>query len=548
MNWPSSQFSSIGLPVILPRLTKMRPLRPFEQNAVVAAAGDDHLDAVGELALHGEVVGRVVAVVHGGIAVLERHRMLGVGAVDLDRAHALLVLIDGPSGDVDVVGPPVGELAAGVFVPPAELVVAALLDVVDLRRLAEPDVPVEFCRRVRLRERSADVAPPLMPTVIFWMSPSSPFCTMLTARRNRSRSLRCCVPTKKHLVAVLLAGVADQLVLFQRQRERLLAEDVLAGLQRLDGDLDVPVVGRDDADHVDVVALEHLAIVAVGVGLALADACRCLRPFGVRSESTSQTATMSPKAACPLGVAGAHAAHADAADPRPVVGRIVGDGGLRPGEVRHHAACGGGEGAGLEEVATRGGGGSRGGHNVPFGKRTGGERQASGRSEPPDVGSVCQDTPSTEQGARSRESGEPGEVSPPMGGSDCKLAIWGGAAVSRQQRPGSFSRDGLRHRGHPRTDVPGSPGDDRRRVLRRAAQATKATFRRRGTGGVRPRLRLSDIPPTPGGSGCRGFSCTAACENPIEGREARRMAAVDGMRWNRSLRIAPVAFRAAGTT
>ena len=47
----------------------------------------------------------------------------------------------------------------------------------------------------------------------------------------------------ERLVVVFLAGVADQLVLFERQRQRLLAEDVLAGLQGLDGDFDVPVVG-----------------------------------------------------------------------------------------------------------------------------------------------------------------------------------------------------------------------------------------------------------------------------------------------------------------
>ena len=40
---------------------------------------------------------------------------------------------------------------------------------------------------------------------------------------------------EEDLVAVLLAGIADQLVLFQRERERLLAEDVLAGHQGLDG-------------------------------------------------------------------------------------------------------------------------------------------------------------------------------------------------------------------------------------------------------------------------------------------------------------------------
>ncbi len=82
----------------------------------------------------------------------------------------------------------------------------------------------------------------------------------------------------EHPILVLLAGVADQLVFFQRQGERLLAEDVLAGLKGLDGDLHVPVVGRDDAHDVDVLAFEHLAVVAVRVGLAFADAWVVLAP------------------------------------------------------------------------------------------------------------------------------------------------------------------------------------------------------------------------------------------------------------------------------
>ena len=195
------------VPILLDRLAgdlsavdEDAALVALEEDAVVAAAGDDHLDAAGKLALHGEIVRRVVAVVHGRIAVLEGHGMLGVGAVDFDRPHACCVLPDGPGGDVDVVGAPVGELAARVFVPPAELVVAALLDVVDLRRLAEPDVPVEFLGRLGNLGNGPPVGQPLMPTVIFWMSPSSPFCTMLTARRKRSRSLRCCVPTKNTLL------------------------------------------------------------------------------------------------------------------------------------------------------------------------------------------------------------------------------------------------------------------------------------------------------------------------------------------------------------
>ena len=76
---------------------------------------------------------------------------------------------------------------------------------------------------------------------------------------------------EEHLLGELLGGVAAELVFFERQRQRLLAEDVLAGLKGLDGDLHMPVIGGDDADDVDVLAIEHFPVVAVGIGLPLAD-------------------------------------------------------------------------------------------------------------------------------------------------------------------------------------------------------------------------------------------------------------------------------------
>ena len=61
--------------------------------------------------------------------------------------------------------------------------------------------------------------------------------------------------------------------------QRLLAIDVLAGLAGQDGDDRVPVVGRGDDDRVDVLAIEDLAEVAVGLGrpagLATAPGGRC---------------------------------------------------------------------------------------------------------------------------------------------------------------------------------------------------------------------------------------------------------------------------------
>src|SRR5579871_465118 len=42
-----------------------------------------------------------------------------------------------------MVGSPVGHLAAGILIPPTEVVVAALGDVVDARGLAQPHLPIE---------------------------------------------------------------------------------------------------------------------------------------------------------------------------------------------------------------------------------------------------------------------------------------------------------------------------------------------------------------------------------------------------------------------
>src|SRR4029077_4747446 len=78
------------------------------------------------------------------------------GAVAGDGDGAAVVHAECPLGDVVVVGTPVGHLAAGVFVPPAELIMAALLDERCFRRRPLPEVPVEALGRLFHRERTAD--------------------------------------------------------------------------------------------------------------------------------------------------------------------------------------------------------------------------------------------------------------------------------------------------------------------------------------------------------------------------------------------------------
>src|SRR5262249_52422536 len=58
-------------------------------------------------------------------------------------------------GDVDVVGAPVGHLAAGILAPPAKRVMTAFRNVGNVRRLPLPQVPVEMRWRLHGFERPA---------------------------------------------------------------------------------------------------------------------------------------------------------------------------------------------------------------------------------------------------------------------------------------------------------------------------------------------------------------------------------------------------------
>ncbi len=56
--------------------------------------------------------------------------------------------------------------------------------------------------------------------------------------------------------------------------DRLLHIDIRAGLDRGDHRQGVPVVGRGDQDDVEVLLLEHLAVIGVGAGLLLRELAR----------------------------------------------------------------------------------------------------------------------------------------------------------------------------------------------------------------------------------------------------------------------------------
>ena len=67
----------------------------------------------------------------------------------------------------------------------------------------------------------------------------------------------------------LLGDLTDSLAFIHRECQRLFTIDVLSRPQRVDRDLDVPVIRRADRDHVDVLALQQLAIVLVDFNLGV---------------------------------------------------------------------------------------------------------------------------------------------------------------------------------------------------------------------------------------------------------------------------------------
>ena len=83
--------------------------------------------------------------------------------------------------------------------------------------------------------------------------------------------------------------------------------------------------------------VEQFAVVAVGVGLALADFRIIASPVGMSAVDVAHGQDVAESGML-LGVAGSHAAHADAADAGAVVRRLVREGRGRPGHVGHEPA------------------------------------------------------------------------------------------------------------------------------------------------------------------------------------------------------------------
>ncbi len=228
----------------------------FEQNTVVPVVHHE-LDAVRKAARDAEG-NRVVEVVGaGGKSVHERLRE---GRLPFDLGRPGMLHPDRPLRDIDVVGAPVGQLAAGVIVPPAEESVGPLFDVGGFGGGAEPAVPIEPNGWRGRLER---------PLILAAFEPDQHAADgaepAAADERDRleepARELR---PLLRSDLEDAVRGrqrVADQPTLGDRARHRLFAVDVLPRPDRLDSHFRVPVVGRADQYGVDIGSGEQVAVV-----------------------------------------------------------------------------------------------------------------------------------------------------------------------------------------------------------------------------------------------------------------------------------------------
>ena len=157
----------------------------------------------------------------------------------------------------------------------------------------------------------------------------------------------------------LATGLTDLPALLDRQRHRLLAVDILAGLHGFDGDLGVPVIGGRDMDNVDLLVVEDRPVVGVdgrlssgpglddpggqfasgGVGVAHRDVISVLAERGSRSVWPVD----------PGGLLAPATAGADCSDTRSIVGGHESVGPLAA--VQHQAGTGESQGR-FQQVAS----------------------------------------------------------------------------------------------------------------------------------------------------------------------------------------------------
>ena len=229
----------------------------FEGDAAALFCADFHDEAVFVAAFEIVTGGGVVEFGAGGEVAGEVGEFHGAG----------FFVPHGPLGDVEVVGSPVGQLAAGVVENPPPVYVEACVAVVGFGGRAEPHVVIES-----LGDRYLVF---LGPAVAVVGVPAGEADGDGVHFSNETGTDHFEAATEMDHGALLAPGlegdpgIADGVghlaAFFDREGEGFLTVDVLFGFGRRDDLQGMPVVGRGDLNRIDVFAGEEFPEVAVHV-------------------------------------------------------------------------------------------------------------------------------------------------------------------------------------------------------------------------------------------------------------------------------------------
>src|SRR5262245_56137353 len=148
---------------------------------------------------------------------------------------------DCPPGDVVMMRSPVGDRTSRVVEPPAESLMASLLEVLHCRRLTQPEIPVETIGHRHRRERTVAETGRDEHRHL-GERPDATIANQLT-RETEQFVAALLGPGLQH-DALFAYGLDYALPFIDGEGQRLLRVDILPGVRSSDVDDGVPVIGR----------------------------------------------------------------------------------------------------------------------------------------------------------------------------------------------------------------------------------------------------------------------------------------------------------------
>ena len=169
-----------------------------------------------------------------------------------------------PSGDVHLMDPLVAHVAIAVFPIPMPVVVETVFVEGTLGRGPQPEVVVD-ARRHRLIGKTPDGVAPFVADPLGHVDLTQPASVQKTRHALRTW-IAALFGTILHQHLVFLGGFNQFAPLVHIVAARLFDRNMFAGLDRPDRGQCMPVVGRHDRNRVNLLVLEQLAQVRIGLG------------------------------------------------------------------------------------------------------------------------------------------------------------------------------------------------------------------------------------------------------------------------------------------